>query len=90
MTQKRAFDTAKFILGKMKEWITACGRDSCCNEGFYMLTLYRVMTMLTGDIMKAHDIGRLIWILSEADKAVWIGVISHAEYLSDKAADKKS
>lgn len=90
MTGKQAFNAAKFVLEKMRFWIEACKKDSCCNEGAYLLTLYRVAKMLTGGGMKADEICLLIWRLSEADNSIWIGVISHAEYLADKAADKKS
>ena len=90
MTGKQAFNTAKYILEKMRLWVEACKRDSCSNEGSYLLTLYRLCKMLSGGGMKADEIGLLIWRLSGADDSIWIGVISHAEYLSDKAADKKS
>ena len=60
MTGKVALDIARKIVNEMKKMIEACNKDSCCNESGYLLTIYRVVDMLTRDPGTARMIVTLV------------------------------
>ena len=83
MTGKVALDIARKIVNEMKKMIEACNKDSCCNESGYLLTIYRVVDMLTRDPGTARMIVTLVY-LTHTDNEVLTGATFHAEYLSDE------